>query len=90
MIEKLLDILLTEMIEEEKQSVRDNLTYCLCTHSVEMNPNEIDSTKTYLKSEDDNRYYVGITTKRGVDLVVPLNKRYFRDGRIKSLKCSFS
>lgn len=85
-LKRLLNILLNEIISEEKKSVRENLTYCLCTHSISgVNPNEIDADKTYIKSQDDKRYYVSVTMKNGTKLTVPLEKRYARDGRYSKL-----
>ena len=86
-IQELLNILLREMIEIEKQSIREELTHCLCAYSVrDINPNEIDSTKTFVKSMDNNRYYIGVTTKKGMHLIVPLNKRHFNDHRINKIR----
>lgn len=77
-IEQLLDILLREMINAEKQTIRDNVTYSLCMNSMRgVSPKEIDSTKTSVVSMDDKRYYVAVTMKdSGRRLVVPLDKRH--------------
>lgn len=89
MTEKLLNILLREMIEEEKMNLRENLTVCLCAYTKELNPNELDMSKTFISNVDDNRYYVSVTTKKGIRMTIPLNKRFFKDDRVRSLIVGF-
>ena len=82
----LLNFLLREMIDEEKTKLRKKLTSKLCKHSLHgMNPNEFDTTKTFVQSEDEKRFYVGVTMKHGHELVIPLDKRHFNDKRMSYL-----
>lgn len=78
MLERLLDILLREMIDEEKI----NLTHSLCMNSLTcVGYDELEPSKTNIKSEDGERYYVNVTMKNGTEMTVPLKKRYYRYGK---------
>lgn len=84
--QKLLYCLLKEETISEEKKLRDNVTHCLCTHSLKgFNPNEIDQRKIHVKCYDKDRYYIGVTTKRGMEMTVPLDKRHFKDERILRL-----
>lgn len=76
-MQKLLHYMLKEIIVKDEQKNRDTVTYALCMHTLkDVNPNEIDTTKTTLKCHDDKRWYIGVTTKNGVEMIAPLNKKY--------------
>lgn len=84
--QKLLYCLLKEQTISEEKKIRNDVTYCLCAHSLKgFNPNEIDQEKLHVKCYDNSRYYVGVTTKRGTEMTVPLDKKYFKDERILKL-----
>lgn len=84
--QKLLYCLIKEETIFEEKKLRNDVTYCLCAHSLKgFNPNEIDQSKLHVKCYDTNRYYIGVTTKRGTEMTVPLDKRHFKDERILKL-----
>lgn len=85
--QKLLYCLFKEMNISEENKIRDNVTHCLCMHSLKgFKPNDIDKKKLHVKCYDKDRYYIGVTTKRGTEMTVPLDKRYFKDERILKLE----
>ena len=87
MLQRLLSILLTEMIDDEKQKTRESLTKCLLIHSLrDVKEEEIDMTKTQISSMDENRAYVDITMKNGTKLIVPLNKEHLKSKRYSFIK----
>lgn len=84
--QELLNCLLKDIMDEEKQSIREALTHYVCKYSLKMNPNQIDSTKTRIKFHDDDRYYVGMTMKKGARLTVPIEKKFITDQRVAKLE----